>query len=127
MKSGMAVSVIALLFALFALSVNATQRAPLADDVETPDPLVIKVDQEADKKRYGEEKIFIQRGGEGSSAQETPDPLERGLEKKETGKAEQIYPSKPAEGEVDKKTPGQLEKNMDSLITPDPLLDSVDQ
>lgn len=96
-------------------------KQPLADEVETPDPLLQKSD-----KVYGDDHIVIQKEGPQDMEDNAPDALERSVQKKEKTsgvKEQQIFKDEPSATQG--KGKATKEKKDDRLTTPDSLLDNM--
>ncbi len=126
---------VTLFIAIVAQTAGADQK-PLADDIETPDSLLLTTDPNGQEKQYGSERILIQKGGAKDDRQRRPDPLESSLEPPKVddqGQEIELFdPSPRTDGDresTEARKRGFIEREkkgrMDQ-ITPDPLLDSVE-
>jgi len=139
-------SIAALLLAMQAPAVaEQQQERPLATDIETPDPLLIDTDPDKRNRQYGEKDIYISGEGDRQNQLVKPDPLEKALDEKKEGGAPsgdiKVMPRETTEEDKAIETPDRLLKtirdgangntgnndggNHGDLVTPDPLLDSV--
>lgn len=108
---------------------SAESRDPLAEDQETPDPLLQSTQPEERAKRYGSEGIYIQEGGDKDASQVSPDPLERSVQPPPVP-GQQVpvqlpgLEREPPEAEQKKGKKTDSRKGSE-LQTPDPLLDNI--
>lgn len=112
-----------------AITAHATDRnrADLADDVETPDPLLQRGG--SDSKVYGDDQIYVREDGYKDNEDNRPDALERSVRPKQQDsgrkkKDTRVFyddPNKPKKTEK----PSARDKRDDSIETPDNLLDNL--
>jgi len=142
----------ALLLTCISLPVQAADRghSELADDIEMPDDLLGNTEPAQHKKSYGTDKIMLQKSGDMHDDIVTPDQMEQSLQPEHKGKEVELKQlQRTTEQDTALERPDELERkvsqenkkqtkpekkplfkrekmNKDELITPDPLMDSVE-